>query len=260
MEEFDDCLLLQLRDETETCLLTAQCRILEGQIMRDTFEKDLLRFLPHRFDFCREGHMSDTFDYYVPMPKEDLLVMEVEEDTIFMKNINWEQILPTQILPLDSYDEKFHINDVLIEFMTDNHVSIETFESQCERLFEQVVELEKLEIGDKFIVVEKKEDEGESINIEADLVGKETQKSQLWRDLDVQPEIPQQNISPNFFSNKAGKKEEIDEVLDAIYALFIVVHLKMIWKQHHLLLKFMEFLSNKRKKKDDVFFVSYMPP
>ncbi|AES71690.2 hypothetical protein MTR_3g080710 [Medicago truncatula] len=187
--------------------------------------------------------MSDTFDYYVPMPKEDMLVMEVKEDTIFMKNINWEQILPTQILPLDSYDEKFHINDVLIEFMTDNHASIETFESQCERLFEQVVELEKLEIGDKFIVVEKKEDEGESINIEADLV-----------------EIPQQNISPIFFSNKAGKKEEIDEVLDSIYALFIVVHLKMIWKQHHLLLKFMEFLSNKRKNKDDVFFVSYMPP
>ena len=61
-------------------------------------------------------------------------------------------------------------------------------------------------------------------------------------------------------SNKAGKKEEIDEVLDAIYALFIVVHLKMIWKQHHLLIKFMEFLPNKRKKKDDMFFVSYMPP
>jgi hypothetical protein len=61
-------------------------------------------------------------------------------------------------------------------------------------------------------------------------------------------------------SDKAGKKEEIDEVLDAIYALFIVVHLKRIWKQHHLFFKFMEFLPNKRKKKDDSFFVSYLPP
>jgi len=65
MGEFDDYLLLQLLDETETCLLSAQCRILEGQIMRDAFEKDLLQVISHRFDFCSEGHMSDTFDYYV---------------------------------------------------------------------------------------------------------------------------------------------------------------------------------------------------
>ena len=260
MEEFDDYLHLQLLEETEMCLLSAQCRILEGQIMRDTFEKDLLRFLPHRFDFCIEGHKSDTFDCYVPPPEgEDLLVLEAQ-DEFLMEKINLEQMLPIQILPNESYDRNFHIKNVLIEFMNNNQGSIERFESQCERLFEQVVEFEKLEIGDKFIVVEKKEDEGESINIEADLVGKETQKSQLWRDLDVQPEIPQQNIPPNFFSDKAGKKEDIDEVLDAIYALFIVVHLKRIWMQHHLFFKFMEFLPNKRKKKDDSFFVSYLPP
>jgi hypothetical protein len=87
MEEFDDYLLLQLSEETETCLLTAQCRILEGQIMKDTFEKDLLRFLPHRFDFCIEGHKSDTFDCYVPPPEgEDLLVLEAQDEFLMEKN------------------------------------------------------------------------------------------------------------------------------------------------------------------------------
>ncbi|KEH15623.1 hypothetical protein MTR_0718s0010 [Medicago truncatula] len=229
--------------------------------MRDAFEKDLLQVLPHRFDFCSEGHMSDTFDYYVlPSKGEEQLVLEAEEDEFFMKKINWKQILHTQILQKDSYDKNFHSKDVLIEFMNNNQGSIERFESQCERLFEQVVEFEKLKIEDKFNVVGKKEDEGESKNIKDDIVGKDTQKSQLWGELDAQPNIHQQNISPIYFSNKAGKKEEIDEVLDAIYDLFIVVHLKRIWKQHHLFLKFMEFLTNKRKKKDDEFFVSYMPP
>jgi len=173
------------------------------------------------------------------------MVLEAQ-DEFLMENINWEKMLPIQILPNDSYDKKFLIKNILIEFMNNNQGSIEWFEIQCERLFEQVVEFEKLKIGDKFSIVEKKEDEGESINIKDGIVGKDTQKFQLWGDLDIQPNIPQQNISQMFFRPKTGKKEKIDEVLDVIYALFIVVHLKRIWKQHHLFFKFMEFLTNKR--------------
>jgi len=87
--------------------------------------------------------MSDTFDYYVqPSKGEELLVL---------KTINWKQMLPTQILHKDSYDKNFHSKDVLIEFMNNNNnkVSIERFEIQCERLFEQVVDFEKLDIGNK---------------------------------------------------------------------------------------------------------------
>lgn len=209
MEEFDDYLLLQLSEETETCLLSAQCRILEEQIMRDTFEKDLLRFLPHRFDFCLEGYKSDTFDCYVPPPEgEDLLVLEAQ-DEFLMEKINWEQMLPIQILPNESYDRNFHIKNVLIEFMNNNQGSIEKFERQCERLFEQVVEFEKLKIVDKFSVVGKKEDEGESLNNKDGLVGKETQKSQLWRELDVQPEIPQQNIPKKKLATRQGKRKRL---------------------------------------------------
>jgi hypothetical protein len=109
--------------------------------------------------------------------------------------------------------------------------------------------------------VKKKDEDGNLIKNEDDLVWKETQKYRLWGGEYVQQEIPQhKNIPQIFFSSKVVKREEIDEVLDAIYALFINSHLKKIWKKHHLYLKFMEFLPNKMKKKDDVFFVSYMPP
>jgi len=74
-------------------------------------------------------------------------------------------MLPTQILHKDSYDKYFHIKNVLIEFMNNNQVSIERFESQCEKLFEHMVDFEKLEIRNKFTVVEKK-DEGKLISIE----------------------------------------------------------------------------------------------
>ncbi|WJX77461.1 hypothetical protein P8452_60769 [Trifolium repens] len=257
MNDFDDYALSHILEELDTCLLTAQCRILEGQITRDELEQELLQVRFLRDDFYEEECKNDIIDYNVPPP---------EEEDCYIKKINWEQMLSPQVLLKDSYDKNFHMNDVLIEFMNTNQVSIERFESQCEMLYEQTIEFEQLnkkfEIGDHFIVVENKDEEGELIKIENDLVWKETRKSQLFRSLDAHQEIRQQNNNPdpNFINKKKEKKEEIDEVLDAIYALFINFHLKKIWKKHHLYLKFMEFLPNKMKKKDDVFFVSYMPP
>ncbi|XP_045818815.1 centrosomal protein of 128 kDa-like [Trifolium pratense] len=254
MKDFDDSVLQQILEELDTCLLIAQCRILEGQITRDELEQELLQVRFLRDDVYEEEYKDETFDYNVP-PQE--------EEECYMKKINWEQMLPPQVLPKDSYDKNSHIKDVLIEFMNINQGSIDKFESQCERLSEQIVEFkkmnEKLEIGDDLIDVKKKDEEEELIKVEDDLV--ETQKSQLLSSEYVDQEISQhKNIPQIVFSNKVEKREEIDEVLDAIYALFINFHLKKLWKKHHLYLKFMEFLPNKMKKKDDVFFVSYMPP
>lgn len=79
--------------------------------------------------------------------------------------------------------------------------------------------------------------------------------------MDIQKEnLQQKSIPKNYFNNKAYERQEIDNVLDVIYALFTKIKLKMIWRQHHQYLKFMELLPNKRKKKDYVFFMSYMPP
>lgn len=61
-------------------------------------------------------------------------------------------------------------------------------------------------------------------------------------------------------SKKVDEKEEIDEVLDEIYAFFDTIKLKRIWKKNIQILSVMEFLPNKRNKNDDVFFMSYMLP
>lgn len=58
--------------------------------------------------------------------------------------------------------------------------------------------------------------------------------------------------------NKDDKRGEINEVLDEIYVLFNTIKLKKIWKKNLQFLKVMEFLPNKKRKKDDVFCVSYM--
>lgn len=78
-------------------------------------------------------------------------------------------------------------------------------------------------------------------------------------DVDVKlQDLRQKNShTPN---NKTDKRGEIDEVLDEIYVLFNSIEMEKIWKKNFQFLKVMEFLTNKRKKKDDVFFVSYMSP
>ncbi|KAK2458176.1 hypothetical protein QL285_005367 [Trifolium repens] len=59
---------------------------------------------------------------------------------------------------------------------------------------------------------------------------------------------------------KKENKAEIDRVIDEICALFNKKELGRIWTPQYLYLKFMEFLSNRRKKTDDVISVSFWPP
>ncbi|KAK2382804.1 hypothetical protein QL285_070318 [Trifolium repens] len=61
-------------------------------------------------------------------------------------------------------------------------------------------------------------------------------------------------------SNKAEEKAEIDKVIDMICALFATIKLKRVWKQYLLFLKFLGFLTKKRKKADDIFHLSYKTP
>lgn len=101
----------------------------------------------------------------------------------------------------------------------------------------------------------------ERIQIEDDLVLDEALNSIICLDVDIQQEnLQQKHVPRSYFNNKVDGREEIDKVFDVIYALFVTIELKKIWKPHHQYLKFMGVLPNKRKKKDDVFFVSFMPP
>ncbi|KAK2437695.1 hypothetical protein QL285_022557 [Trifolium repens] len=55
-------------------------------------------------------------------------------------------------------------------------------------------------------------------------------------------------------------KAEIDRIIEEICALFEKKELRRIWTPQNIYLKFMEFLPNQRKKRDDVFSVSFWPP
>ncbi|KAK2381320.1 hypothetical protein QL285_068928 [Trifolium repens] len=55
-------------------------------------------------------------------------------------------------------------------------------------------------------------------------------------------------------------KAEIDEVVDSICVLLNKQLRRRTWTPHHLYFKFMEFLPNKLKSKDDVLSVSFWPP
>ena len=109
--------------------------------------------------------------------------------------------------------------------------------------------------------VNKNDGEEEIRKLEDDRVLDETTNLPICEDVDIQPEnLQQKSLPKNYFHNKAYERQEIDKVLDVIYTLFNKIKLKMTWKEHHQYFKFMGLLPNKRKKKDDVFFVSYMPP
>lgn len=109
---------------------------------------------------------------------------------------------------------------------------------------------------------EKKEDKkGQRVELQDPLVWREAKNSQFWDGVEIQQEISQQIIfSTHRLRSKEDGSEEVDKYLDSFYALFNTIHLERAWKHTQLYLKFMKFLPNKRKKKDDVFFVSYIPP
>jgi hypothetical protein len=73
----------------------------------------------------------------------------------------------------------------------------------------------------------------------------------------IQEQDLQQREHP---SNKAEDKSEIDIVIDMICTLLATIKLKRLWKQYHLFLKFIVFLTKKRRKTDDIFFLSYKTP
>ncbi|GAU33902.1 hypothetical protein TSUD_357000 [Trifolium subterraneum] len=97
------------------------------------------------------------------------------------------------------------------------------------------IAIEENEELKKVGVVEKDQNEGEE---EEKLVEKEEENNQ-------------ERVKLN--------KVEIDEVIEYICALFNK-KLRRTWTPHHLYFKFMEFLPNKLKTKDDVLSVSFWPP
>ena len=123
----------------------------------------------------------------------------------------------------------------------------------------QQQELE-LRMDDKEEAHDEEEDqEKQLVEIETDQHDTSSVRDEdFYKGAETQPmKIQEQEEHP---SNIADEKSEIDKVIDMIYALFATVKLKKVWKQYSLYLKFFGFLTNKRKKKDDIFHLSYKTP
>jgi hypothetical protein len=109
----------------------------------------------------------------------------------------------------------------------------------------------KPQVIESVLALEEKED-----NKEETIETLENEEEAYHEEEDKEKDLLQRND----ISNKVDAKTEIDKVIDMMCALFATIKLKRIWKQHSLFLKFMEFLPNKQNKKDDMFFLTYMPP
>jgi len=72
--------------------------------------------------------------------------------------------------------------------------------------------------------------------------------------------ILQTNNLPHQLIGKKGRQGEHEETLNAILSLITNTFLEMIWNVLPNYMKFMKFLAKRRNFKEDVFFVTFMPP
>ncbi|AES70658.2 hypothetical protein MTR_3g060830 [Medicago truncatula] len=134
-------------------------------------------------------------------------------------------------------DYNTQLQNILDEFLVSNQVSFEKFDVQCGDLVEKAHESQRK------------------------LVKMETECHKVV--LEENPKVRSVDIGPK---SEPMEVEEITRVkMDARPSLrweSLNSKRKTVsaWEYLILYAKFMEFLPNKRKKKDDIFFLSYLPP
>jgi hypothetical protein len=143
------------------------------------------------------------------------------------------------------------LESILDEFWRSNQVPCDRFEVQCGNLVVKANECEKnlveIEMEHHAIVVE-----------ETNLKNKNNGMKEKSRVKNVDLYATRESQPTKIKENGHLNKELYSSLRwESAYSKSLVVG-----ASEHLILyaKFMEFLPNKRKKKDDVFFLSYMPP
>ncbi|CAJ2633107.1 unnamed protein product [Trifolium pratense] len=143
-------------------------------------------------------------------------------------------------------DYNFQLKKILDEFLRSNQGSFDGFEVECGNLVEKANESEKLV---------KMEMKHHAIGEEEKLKDKNNGMRRVKSiDLYVTFESQQMEIRAK---SLLQKKFQPSPRWESACSKSLVVGR---WKHLLLYAKFMEFLTNKRKKKDDVFFLTYMPP
>ncbi|CAJ2658507.1 unnamed protein product [Trifolium pratense] len=143
-------------------------------------------------------------------------------------------------------DYNFQLKKILDEFLRSNQGSFDGFEVECGNLVEKANECEKLvEMEIKHHAI------GEEEKLKNKKNGmRRVNHVDLYVAFESQPmEFKERNqLHKNFHSSLRWESANSKSLVVGR------------WEQLLLYAKFMEFLTNKRKKKDDVFFLSFRPP
>ena len=148
-------------------------------------------------------------------------------------------------------DYNSELDNFLDEFFMSNRVLFDKFEVQCGDLVEKTYECEKMLVEVEMMQY--------AIMVQLDHL--KNKRSNIKE----KPRVRRIDLYLTMNAQSTGMEENIHLQKDTHFSLWWVVTISrslLVGACEHLLLcyKFMEFLPNKRKKKDYVFFLSYLPP
>ncbi|KAL5127485.1 hypothetical protein HKD37_14G039898 [Glycine soja] len=182
-----------------------------------------------------------------------------------MENYQWEQ----ELQPYNQYEEErsSNMDSLLMQFKETVEYTQRAFKSleiQVGKLAEHVAKFFATR-EENFVEVEAHE---ESLVEKHDSREKDEEKSeekaQQWEkcsQVEIQQEsILQVNNPPHQLIVKEERHGEHKKTLSVILSLITSTSLAMIWKVFLKYMSFMEFLAKRRKCKEDVFYVTFMPP
>ncbi|KAK2386678.1 hypothetical protein QL285_060541 [Trifolium repens] len=179
-----------------------------------------LKYLKKRCGFCGANHHNDFC--------EQVYLKEEEREVI---NIDYNS----------------QLNNILDEFLRSNQLAFDEFGVECSNLVEKANLCEKM--------VESKMEHCAIMVEEEDLKNKingirRVNHDDLYVTFDSQPmKLEEKDHLP--------KKNQPSSRLESAHSMSLFVG---AWGHLILYVKFMEVLPNKRKKKDDAFFLSFRPP
>jgi hypothetical protein len=198
--------------------------ILRYQILRSRLEERYreidIKRLKERCVYCDQNHGCE--DNEKPCSKH-------EEPQVIMINYNSQ------------------LESILDEFWRSNKLPCGRFEVQCGNL------MEKANLCEKLVEMEM---EHHAIGVKEETLKTKKNGMRRVRNLDLYVTCESQ---PMEISAKSPLQKKFHYSLrwESVYSKSLVVG---AWEHLILYAKFMEFLPNKRNKKDDAFFLSYMPP
>ncbi|KAK2391368.1 hypothetical protein QL285_064834 [Trifolium repens] len=144
-------------------------------------------------------------------------------------------------------DYNFELKNILDKFLSSHQGSLDEFEVECGNFGEKANLCEKLvesEMKYCAIVVEE-------VDLKNKINGmRRVNHFDIFVTFESQPmELKERNFLP--------KKHQSSSRLESPYSKALVIG---AWEHVILYTKFMDFLTNKRKKKDDMFLLSFRPP